>query len=96
MADITKSKQEEEAFNAAKKKQRAQEIAEKVEQARKSQRRQEFLVRKRQDAKRSLDQQRNDSIREHHDKQAAYKREAARLKAEEQRDVRENHLQVQE
>ena len=64
-------------------------VAQRVEQAKKAAKRQAILVKRKQDQKDAVGQQRTSSIKEQMDRQAAYRREAARLRAEEQKETRD-------
>ena len=64
-------------------------VASKVEDAMRAQRKQSIQTRRKQEQKEFNGENRTALLREEHVKQNAFKKEAARLRAEEQKEVRE-------
>ena len=82
-------KQDEVFYNNQVRSERAQMVASKVEDAMRSQRKQSIQTRRKQEQKEFNGENRTALLREEHVKQNAFKKEAARLRAEEQKEVRE-------
>ena len=82
-------KQDEVFYNNQARSERAQMVASKVEDAMRAQRKQSIQTRRKQEQKEFNGENRTALLREEHVKQNAFKKEAARLRAEEQKEVRE-------
>ena len=82
-------KQDEVFYNNQVRSERAQMAASKVEDAMRAQRKQSIQTRRKQEQKEFNGENRTALLREEHVKQNAFKKEAARLRAEEQKEVRE-------
>ena len=82
-------RQDEVFYNNQAKSERAQLVASKVENAMRAQRKQSIQTRRKQEQKEFNGENRTAMLREEHLKQNAFKKEAARLRAEEQKEVRE-------
>ena len=82
-------KQDEVFYNNQVRSERAQMAASKVEDAMRAQRKQSIQTRRKQEQKEFNGENRTALLREEHIKQNAFKKEAARLRAEEQKEVRE-------
>ena len=82
-------KQDEVFYNNQARSERAQIAASKVEDAMRAKRKQSIQTRRKQEQKEFNGENRTALLREEHVKQNAFKKEAARLRAEEQKEVRE-------
>lgn len=83
-------KKEEEQFNNAQKNDKAIANAQKLEQTKRAQRRQEIQAKRKIDNKNQVTNERSNALQHEVGRQVAYKTEAARLRAEEQQEAREN------
>ena len=89
MSEFSKQKQEEASFINAARNEKAEKRHIKVEQVKKANKRQEIMAKKKVEQKDSLVGDRNLAIKEQVDRNNAYRKEAARLRAEELEDQRQ-------
>ena len=89
ISDCIKFKQEEAQYNNEKRGEKAKINAEKVERAKKTQRRQMIQAQKSQQSREELGQNRNASLKDRIEREQMYRKEAAKLKAEELQESRD-------